>query len=135
MLVKFTWQCLWGATVILPSAAQTSSVTASLLLQQLGFYTSVLYARDLLRTTVWKEKTSISPRGLVYYQYRDSGNLGSLDKASDTNAQFLHNGANFTAYLCFTTKNPAVIITRQAARQLLCQPSLPAPPSGRLAFF
>jgi len=57
----------------------------------------------------------MSPQGLLHYQYRDRGNLGSLNKASDINESFLHNGANFTAYLCFTTKNPAVIITRQAA--------------------
>lgn len=52
---------------------------------------------------------------MLFYQYRDSRNLGSLYKPSDINASFLHDGAIFVAYLCFTTKNPAVIITRQAA--------------------
>lgn len=91
--------------------------------QRLGFHSSVSMPEISLKNYCLGRNTFfffffLSPGGLpeiLFYQYRDSRNLGSLYKASDINASFLLDGANFVAYLCFTTKNPAVIITRQAA--------------------
>lgn len=100
-----------GLQLCLHSAAQTYYVIASSTAAWVLHVSP--HARDIPEELLSGKKILLFLlEGLLYCQYRDSGNLGSLNKASDNNASFFHNGANFAAYLCFTTKNPAVIITR-----------------------
>lgn len=73
-----------------------------------------LHARDLPEELLPGKKIPLFLPKACFAVNKDSGNLGSLNKASDINASFLYNGVNFT--LLISVLQPRIQLSQLQGR-------------------